>query len=324
MTATVKLGDCREVLAQFAPSSFDAVVTDPPYGLRFMGQAWDRAVPGPAFWEAAQRVAKPGAFLLAFGGTRTWHRLACAIEDAGWVIRDCLLWLYGQGFPKSRRSLKPAWEPILLAQNPGAPSALQVDACRIPAASKGGYVNGPGTRVPGAARTTDGFAQRSGDPCDGKGRWPANVVLDEEAAVALDVQSGVLTSGFSAGYVGPYTAGAYKETIYADSGGASRFFYCAKAAPSERTHDGRVENAHKTVKPVALMRWLVRLVTPPGGHVLDHFCGSGTTGVACLEEGLAFTGIDADPAATLTTWRRLRETELAGRARSRDDCRPLA
>jgi DNA modification methylase len=115
-------------------SAYDSIVTDPPYGLSFMGKSWDHGVPGVAFWTEALRGVQPGGYLLAFGGTRTYHRLAVAIEDAGFQIQDCLSWLYGSGFPKHKSKLKPAWEPIIMARKP-APKAtlLNIDACRIPA-----------------------------------------------------------------------------------------------------------------------------------------------------------------------------------------------
>lgn len=113
----------------------DGIVTDPPYGLGFMGKNWDHGIPGVPFWSAALRCAKPGAYLLAFGGTRTFHRLACAIEDAGWEMRDCLSWLYGSGFPKGKACLKPGWEPIILARKPGKSVHLQIDGCRVGFAS---------------------------------------------------------------------------------------------------------------------------------------------------------------------------------------------
>src|SRR5690606_22362483 len=120
----IHVGDCLQVMPTLAASSVDSIVTDPPYGLSFMGKAWDHGVPGVEFWREALRVAKPGAFLAAFGGTRTFHRLACGIEDAGWELRDTLMWVYGSGFPKSHNgpwggtALKPAWEPIILARKP--------------------------------------------------------------------------------------------------------------------------------------------------------------------------------------------------------------
>lgn len=128
---TILHGDAIEIQSALAPDSFDAVITDPPYGLKFLGSKWDHGVPGPAFWTATLRVAKPGAFLVAFGGTRKYHRLACAIEDAGWEIRDCLCWLYGQGYPKNKGALKPGWEPIILARRPGPKRELRIDACRV-------------------------------------------------------------------------------------------------------------------------------------------------------------------------------------------------
>ena len=147
-------GDCLTVMRGMDATSVDAIVTDPPYGLEFMGKEWDHGIPGVHFWEAALRVAKPGAHLLAFGGTRTFHRLTCAIEDAGWEIRDCLGWIYGSGFPKSHNlkgdhegwgtALKPAWEPIILARKPldgtvaanvqkWGTGAVNVDGCRVEA-----------------------------------------------------------------------------------------------------------------------------------------------------------------------------------------------
>lgn len=293
---TVINADCRDAMRAMDADSVDAIVSDPPYGLSFMGKGWDRGVPGVDFWTEALRVVKPGAYMLAFGGARTFHRLACAIEDAGWEIQDCLSWLYGSGFPKHKSKLKPAWEPIILARRP-APRAtlLNLDACR-----------------------------------PDSGRWPANVALDEEAAAAMDEQSGECGSFLPAGrlYDGGdktrnvYGKFAHTQTFsYGDSGGASRFFYCAKASRSEREAGlvgmpakqrpgafdddayewkqpgGHVRarparNHHPTVKPVALMRWLVRLITPTDGLVLDPFTGSGTTGVAAVLEGRRFVGCE--------------------------------
>jgi len=367
MSFDLKLGDCREVMGQMAADGVDAIVTDPPYGLEFMGQGWDRGTPGVEFWIAALRVAKPGAHLVAFGGTRTYHRLTCAIEDAGWEIRDCLMWLYGSGFPKSLdvskaidkaagverpilsiekksdkrggnfhgaaevrpaidwarteagsdaarawagwgTALKPAWEPIILARKPlvgtvaanvqeHGTGALNVDGCRVGATvetwpdsrSYARYDTGAPTK--GTQKT--GTAPR--------GRWPANVVLDEQAAAMLDEQSGNLTSGKLLPHHrkgGPSNIGTFnmrdrtgEPGIFGgDSGGASRFFYTSKTSSGERHYAGR--NAHPTVKPVDLMCWLCRLVTPPRGIVLDPFMGSGSTGVAALAEGFRFLGIE--------------------------------
>jgi site-specific DNA-methyltransferase (adenine-specific) len=403
--ATLQVGDCLEVMAMLDANSIDAICCDPPYGIRFMGKAWDGADiearaqtiqskrPRPdgrrsdysrsqaageydrspeashafqswsAEWAAAAlRVAKPGAHLLAFGGTRTHHRLMCAIEDAGWEIRDCLMFLHGQGFPKSKNlsgehagkgtGLKPGWEPIILARKPligtvaenvqeHRTGALNIDACRIEG------VRGSG--VWGSSQATvdpDRKFNRSPENPEYRterhlaGRWPANVVLDEQAAAMLDEQTGELASGLmragtqrsqGGGYHGNFPDEATAKDTYADRGGGSRFFYCAKASRAEREEgldalpirlharsggaqsalargdeayraEGvglnvvkQVRNHHPTVKPVALMRWLCRLVTPPGGLVLDPFAGSGTTGVACHLEGFSFFGIDQDP-----------------------------
>jgi site-specific DNA-methyltransferase (adenine-specific) len=329
VSVTLHLGDCLDVVRSMPDGCVDAVVCDPPYGLSFMGKGWDHGVPGVEFWIEALRVAKPGAHLLAFGGTRTYHRLACAIEDAGWQIKDCLSWLYGSGFPKHRSLLKPAWEPVVMAAKAGR-RVVNVDACRL-------ATNAPDrTSRPNCA----GKRYAEGEHVYGKGlgygvpmlnpsgRWPANVMLDEEAAEALDRQSGERPSppigsvirrrnpaGYQSASIGAESRpmGSIVNT-YGDSGGASRFFYCAKASRSERDEaasrservreDGGAQhtvnvkkawNHHPTVKPVALMRWLVRLVCPEGGTVLDPFMGSGTTGVACIREGRSFIGIEREP-----------------------------
>jgi site-specific DNA-methyltransferase (adenine-specific) len=349
MSAEVILGDCLEVMPSLAAESFDAVITDPPYGLGFMGKHWDHGVPGVDFWTEARRVAKPGAYLLAFGGTRTFHRLTCAIEDAGFEIQDCLSWLYGSGFPKHKSKLKPAWEPIVMARKP-APKAtlLNIDACRI---ETNDDLNGGAYRGEGHARADGWGMQRTGGAGEYRapeGRWPANVVLDEESAALLDEQSG--QRGGCAPASGPTHEGYNKSgsmaghrsgmgerapQFYGDSGGASRFFYTAKASRSERDFglEGRertfaptmgdgigarphnanaagalVRNAHPTVKPVELMRWCCRLVAPPGGLILDPFCGSGTTGVAATLEAFRFLGIEQEAEYATIARKRITET----------------
>jgi DNA modification methylase len=394
-------------MAEMGAESVDSIVCDPPYGLAFMGKEWDHGVPGAAFWREALRVAKPGAHLLAFGGSRTYHRLACAVEDAGWDIRDQILWLYGSGFPKSldvgkaidkangkhdrdlspfavyvksRRiakglslaaldrlmgtntaaswwegrsrgiqppgvatyhrlkavlalddrfdeliewleaerevvgsadkpkghsfagerftklqgshavdittpatdaakrwhgfgtALKPAHEPIVLARKPltgtvaanvceHGTGALNIDGCRVGAG--GGTKRTTNPKHEGRVGMADFTRGNFGVTDIGRGRWPANIIFDEEAAAMLDEQTG----------------------------GASRFFYCAKAGKKERGEG----NVHPTVKPVALMRYLLRLVTPPGGLVLDPFAGSGTTVLAAVDEGFDCIGIEKEP-----------------------------
>jgi DNA modification methylase len=337
---TLYCGDCRDVLPSLG--AFSACVTDPPYGLKFMGEGWDHQVPGAEFWRLVD-----APFLLAFGGTRTHHRMACAIEDAGWQIHDCLMWLYGQGFPKGKTCLKPAYEPIILARH-GAPW-LNIDGCRIdPDASSLRVRHNTGGGQIGWA-TGKHQNDSGGSPL---GRWPANVLLDEDAAALLDEQSGELTiTGFrTEASRSRWTDGASplpgsgrtnaKLTEYpGDSGGASRFFYCAKASRSERNagceglpqviaptavegHRGNPTaksgervylprgNHHPTVKPLALMRWLVRLVTPDGGTVLDPFCGSGSTLIAALREGRAAVGIELNERYCEIAAKRLQQEVL--------------
>ena len=329
MRADVIHGDCLDVMRGMPDASVDAVVTDPPYGLAFMGKEWDHGVPASPFWAEALRVAKPGAALLAFGGSRTFHGLACAIEDAGWRIYDCLSWMYGQGFPKHRTHLKPAWEPIVFASKKGA-RFVNVEGCRLATDvelrrnARGGANGLAGTST---YRIRE---RRVDDKPQVPGRWPANVVLDEEAAQVLDEATAIVvhSAGFAQGpqekWSGPRQNQVYGGGIgcgpngarFGDSGGASRFFYVAKASRADR-EDGleksgprrkrnelcpgdvygnnrRVRNVHPTVKPTDLMRWLCRLVTPPGGLVLDPFCGSGSTGVAANAEGFDFIGIERD------------------------------
>ncbi len=330
-------GDCLDVMATLPECSVDAVVTDPPYGLSFMGKAWDHAVPGVPFWEAALRVAKPGAHLLAFGGTRTYHRLTCAIEDAGWEIRDCVMWLYGTGFPKSHNgahggtALKPGWEPVIVARKKLAGTVaenfakwgtggIDVDAGRTetrPEVPGSSNINAENARAMGngwdrtAARRAEAY--RANPPT---GRWPANVILDEEAGAMLDEQSGERKPGempanrAGIGFNRHGAAGTTGKRIVLDSGGASRFFYCAKASRRERG-DG---NDHPTVKPLSLMRYLVKLFAPVGGVVLDPFAGSGSTGVAALQEGRSFVGIERDAHNVEIARRRMAEADPVLRA----------
>ncbi len=325
MTFTLHHGDCLEVMAGMEAGSVDAVVTDPPYGLAFMGKHWDHGIPGVDFWTEALDVMKPSAYLLAFGGTRTWHRLACAIEDAGFEIRDTLMWLYGSGFPKGRACLKPAWEPVILARKPGPMRELGIEECRI---ETGDNLNGgaySGGERPSFHAAPHGRLQPS-DYTPPAGRWPANVILDEAAAAMVDGQTGNrlgyatqrhLTDASDKSVFGVSASPDRESVAFNDSGGASRFFYCPKASRAERNAglEGMPErytardngysdklsdtklpraNHHPTVKPLSLMRWLVRLVAREGDLVLDPFTGSGTTGVACVEEGRDFIGIERE------------------------------
>jgi site-specific DNA-methyltransferase (adenine-specific) len=354
-------GDALELLPTLDAASVDAVITDPPYGLEFMGREWDRfagdvtdrdfkgfvlsqqrtrnvkcpecgkwaydhpgrlcecggirRAQGSAYQHWCEqwaveclRVLKPGGYLLAFGGTRTHHHLACAIEDAGFEIRDSIAWIYATGFPKSLNvgdgrgtALKPAHETIVVARKPltgtvaanvleHGTGALNIDGCRVEGESWS-FIHGPKTGrsagIQGTPAAREGIAESH--PA---GRWPPNVVLDEAAAAELDRQSGERPSGSRAegvrtglGYHGANGDGG--PAIEGSTGGASRFFptfrYEPKAPADQRP---RVNGtSHPTVKPLDLIRWLVRLVTPPGGLVLDLFAGSGTTGEACLIEG---------------------------------------
>jgi DNA modification methylase len=319
MSAEIIHGDCLDVMRWRDAETVDAVVTDPPYGLSFMGKHWDHGVPGTGFWTEALRVLTPGARLLAFGGTRTYHRMACAIEDAGFEIEDSLCWLYGSGFPKHKSKLKPAHEPIVMARKPAARATLlNIDDCRIGTESR---------FSPPAPLRAGTFNCSFDSDYVGKvvsGRWPANVVLDEEAARALDEMSGMLQTGGgirngpqTPAFFGRFAGDEDVRSFPGNTGGASRFYYVAKASRSEREagcaslpkrtfyadaaipqRDERPNTAnanhHPTVKPVALMRWLVRLVTPPDGLVLDPFTGSGTTGIAATLEGRRFLGIERE------------------------------
>jgi site-specific DNA-methyltransferase (adenine-specific) len=411
----VLVGSCLDRLRELPDASIDSIVTDPPYELGFMGKAWDASgiAYNVALWQECLRVLKPGGHLLAFGGTRTYHRMAVAIEDAGFEIRDSIHWIYGSGFPKSLNvskaldkeagaerpvvgkakhsqpaksghhagstaehikkadegrftpdvtasataiakqwegwgtALKPAHEPIVLARKPldgtvaanvkaHGTGALNIDASRIGRAdgdvSTGGFGNG-GLGV-GTVGEGNGEGKGAEWVQSTEGRWPANVIFDEEAGAELDAQSGKRGAAAPASgptYSGPSKSGsmsgAFKgngdapPTFYGDQGGASRFFYCAKPSKKERNagldsmaektqqfgnqkqpvKEGSVndkfrttpaQNFHPTVKPLTLMRYLVRLVTPPNGTVLDPFLGSGTTAVAATLEGFKWVGCE--------------------------------
>jgi DNA modification methylase len=401
--------DCRDALPDMPDCSVDSVITDPPYALvsivkrfgkpgsatakgdvyarasaGFMGQQWDTGETAfdPAFWAEVLRVLKPGGHLLAFSGTRTYHRMACAIEDAGFEIRDQIAWTYGSGFPKSHdvskaidkaagverevisakaavkrmipgadqhktgtwlkqngrlytptetapateaaaqwegwgTALKPAWEPICMARKPlvgtvaenvlqHGTGALNIDACRI--ATEDELRAGAGTipcrHDPAVPRTRAGevsaerrYPERGGTDFamtpgprggDVKGRWPANLAHDGSD----EVLAAFPEAGGQQAPVGPQNGAKPSVNTYGnygprdqfdprgDAGSAARFFYTAKARAEDR-----MGSKHPTVKPVDLMRWLCKLVTPPGGTVLDPFAGSGSTGIAAYGAG---------------------------------------
>jgi len=361
------LGDCMDVLAGMEPCSVDAVVTDPPYHLTsgnaafdwsamgpgdkrpnigatnrggrghkagFMGKSWDGGDIAfrPETWVEVLRVLKPGGHMVCFGGTRTYHRLACAIEDAGFEIRDSLMWLYGSGFnkvgyirdPATKEivregwagSLKPSVEPILLARKPLAEptvaanvlahgtGALNVDACRVDSGPRPHIQNAGGRR----ANTEIYGHGKNGSACLGEtttGRWPPNLLHDGSPEVLAAFQAfGERSSGaVAAGTVSEHSkarkvygdyAGYTMRAIQASTGSAARFYPALGYEPGElRFHysgkasgEEREGNTHPTLKPVALMQWLCKLVTPPGGVVLDCFAGSGSTGVAASRLGM--------------------------------------
>lgn len=409
-------GDCLDVLRTLPDNSVDSVVTDPPYGLAFMNKKWDYGVPSVEIWAECLRVLKPGGHLLAFAGTRTQHRMAVRIEDAGFEIRDLVAWVYGSGFPKSLdvskaidkaagaerevvgfytvggtaakgkhkgraasaadegsafgctkqlnitapateaakhwdgwgTALKPALEPITVARKPlvgtvannvlaYGTGALNIDGCRVPTTDHYAYPNGPGGKslhYSSDARSAD--VRPSPTQMHTDGRWPANLIHDGSEDVLScfpntssgkpsDKPRGRRAGGF--GNVGADKGdGVPNGPQYGDTGSAARFFYCAKANKKDRDeglddvavtagHDmtdrkevsaglnnpgagaGRTSGArnhHPTVKPTDLMRYLCRLVTPPGGVVLDPFMGSGSTGKAAKLEGFSFIGIERE------------------------------
>lgn len=410
------------------PSSLEAaldgrlaasIVTDPPYGLGFMGKAWDRGIPPASVWATFAEHMLPGAMALVFGGTRTYHRLTCAIEDAGFEIRDCLSWLYGSGFPKSLdvskaidkaagaereasgkpyrvpdakrtrphfvhegdnpkattqyqptapqtegailfegygTALKPAWEPIVLAMKPldgtfaqnalaHGVAGLNVDGGRIEAAG-----GSPAATRRASARKSGNVPVHHGEPAakaealgkihnrsrpevytaerpgEAIGRWPANVALDTDAAAVLDEQSGESKDGVAVRRHGNQGLGIFPVKIaegsddvgFGGAGGASRFFYTAKASRTDRGEG----NDHPTVKPTALIEWLLRLTMPPpssqtDGVVLEPFSGSGTTIIAGERIGRPVAAIELSPAYVDLAIRRW-ESLTGETARDRD------
>lgn len=413
--ATIYLGDCREVLKELGANSIDAIVTDPPYGLEFMGKAWDtftgagmsrpgigeRQTNWPSFtgsntircrtcgllighggspcpckdpkpyslipsrlrafqdwcetWAIElYRVLKPGGHLLSFGGTRTYHRMASAIEDAGFEIRDQIGWLYGSGFPKSHNqhgdwegwgtALKPAWEPIVMARKPligtvaanlakWGVGALNIDGCRV-GTERREYRGGMGrfneqAQSQGFRPYVNGVPSQSEEIFVAEGRWPANIIHDgsDEVLAAFPQARGQIADASSSdkrktqNVYGAMERGNDGAKARDSGGSATRFFYCAKASKADRDDgvrsapkpvvtfatangtsgkpssisEGRnteYRNTHPTVKPTDLMRYLCRLVTPPGGTVLDPFMGSGSTGRGAVLEGFSFIGIE--------------------------------
>ncbi len=308
--ATVFNGNNMNSLKSLPDNSIDSVVTDPPYGLSFMGKKWDHDVPSVEFWKEVYRVLKPGGHVLSFGGTRTYHRMAVNIEDAGFEIRDQIMWIYGQGFPKSHNigksvekingssefegfgtALKPANEPICVARKPISEKSIAFNVIKYGT----GGLNIDGCKIGDERITTQGYGKtgfvstENHIPTTHEGRFPSNVIIDEVAGEEI--------------------------------GDPRKFFYCPKVSTKERNlgldsmESQRIEgrdggqdsrnvpfknrtnerkNIHPTVKPVDLMRYLIKLVTPKNGVVLDPFMGSGSTGVGALIEGFQFIGMEMD------------------------------
>ena len=299
------LGDCLDKLKELKDNSIDSIVTDPPYGISFMSKKWDYDVPSVDIWKECLRVLKPGGHLLSFSGSRTYHRMAVRIEDAGFEIRDQIMWIYGSGFPKGKSQLKPAHEPIVMARKPGPIQPLNIDDCRIEYKDDkpiGRDCLRDKTTMTGWG--TGGLGDRPNDWVpNNEGRWPANIILDEEAGQILDEQSGINGTGkkkigkdrksFFRGdnqIFGGGTKTSQRIEDYGDKGGASRFFYCPKASKKDRED----MNNHPTVKPTDLMLYLIKLVTPKEGIVMDPFMGSGSTGKAAIRGGYDFVGIERE------------------------------
>jgi site-specific DNA-methyltransferase (adenine-specific) len=356
MTYQILHGNNLDILPTLADNSIDSIVTDPPYELGFMGKKWDSS--GIAYsvelWQQCLRVLKPGGHLLAFSGSRTYHRMVVAIEDAGFEIRDMISWISNKTFPKSLNigkatgsdtwdgwgtGLKPTVEPIVMARKPVegtvannvltyGTGGLNIDASRIQAQDQD-VLDAAVKRMSG--NSVKGQLNFAGNqtikPNSAQGRWPANLILDEDTAELLDEQSGQSKSVSRKGFPGGSTFGGSQMRAetgewYGDSGGASRFFYVAKASKRDRNEgleelpqvrggtermnnsDGRKaelgetdrlpksQNFHPTVKPTSLMEYLIKLVTPPQGTVLDPFTGSGSTGKAAILQGFDFIGIE--------------------------------
>ncbi len=323
-------GDCLELLKTLPDNSVDSIVTDPPYGLSkepnmqevlaswlagedyrhrgggFMGKTWDSFVPGPAIWRECLRVLKPGGHLLSFFSSRTYDLGALAIRLAGFEVRDQIMWVYGSGFPKSLNlgdgrgtALKPAHEPIVMARKPfkgtvaanvqeHGTGALNIDACRV----KDGTETG-GDKPEYHANNKNavyGAGMGGGDWENVSGRWPANFVhdgLNGEAWARYFYCGKTSRADRDEGVT--FEPASVAEMVNRKEGSAGANHPRAGAG-------GRVgaRNHHPTVKPTALMSWLCRLVTPPGGVVLDPFMGSGSTGKAAMLEGFRFIGIEMD------------------------------
>ena len=314
------LGDSEERLKELDDNSIDSIVTDPPYGISMMNKGWDYQLPSIEIWKECLRVLKPGGYILAFSSPRTYHRLVVSIEDAGFEIRDCIMWVYGSGFPKSLNigkklpdwegfgtNLKPSHEPIVMARKPISEKTIAANVLKWGT----GAINIDGCRV-----STDETISTHSKKCDSDiygdygtldthqtegqklGRFPANFIHDGSQGVLdlfPDAKGGTWNTTSGARHFNNDGEPTDYKTSKSDSsvGSAARFFYCAKASKKDR-NAGCENNNHPTVKPTELMTYLCRLVTPSGGVVLDPFLGSGSTGKAAVQEGFNFVGIELD------------------------------
>lgn len=324
-------GDCLDVMKGMKDNSIDFIVCDPPYGINFMSMQFDKFKDQPAFnsiyWKEALRICKPGSMLAAFGGDRTHHHLMLAIEQAGWTIRTCIYWITGQGFPKSHNfgkklgpewhgygtALKPSVEIIVLAMKPldvtftqnaekWGVGGINIDFSRV--GIEGGTKRSNQSEYPKNEDGTEDRSQhwaRTGHNVDtlNKGRWPSNLILDEESAEQLDQMTRITKSPkgiikgtkSSGGILNRCKGNRISNSGHGDSGGASRFFYCAKVSASERNQG----NIHPTLKPISLMKYIIKLLAPPGNPIcLDPFAGSGSTLIAAKELGINAIGIEKE------------------------------
>lgn len=331
---TILVGDCLLHMQTMNDKSIDFIITDPPYGIGWDNKQWDKQLPDTPIWKEALRICKPGSMLAAFGHSRTHHRLMASLEQAGWEIRDTIMWVYGSGFPKGNNhigiegygtALKPAYEPIILAMKPldGTYKAnvekwgiggINIDASKIEAnwetdPHRKNLLSGYNKKGSTNETTFSGLGPRK-EYDTTRGRHPANVIFDEVAGAMLNEQSGwSKTNTGVRNNKGNQTTFGLKQSPcdvqYADSGGASRFFYCAKPSPKER--EG---NAHPTVKPIALMKYIIKLLAPPNNPLLlDPFCGSGTTLVAAQELGIRAIGIEREPEYAQIACERLKKEQ---------------
>jgi len=300
---TLLLGDCLIRMKELEDNSVDAICSDPPYGLKFMNKSWDHQVPSVEIWKECLRVLKPGGYLLSFAGTRTQHRMACNIEDAGFEIRDMIAWVYAQGMPKHKSSLKPALEPITLARKPAKKATLlNIDECRVERVQGDRTEYGVDGDEGNPIRNVYGDTKRVAYKPNELGRYPSNFIHSGEDEI-LELFPDSLGAGGSlpkvkiTGY-GDKNVGTGKSEYFggeripfdSGSGSAARFFYAAKSNKKDRGEG----NNHPTVKPTELMKYLVRLITPVDGIVLDPFMGSGSTGKAALLEDRKFIGCEMD------------------------------